>query len=292
MRKAKAASTLKQMMILMQRQLNILFSNKRKLVMILVLPILTAMVVSFVAGKNLFITYDSTKSTLFTMVCVGVWIGLFNSIQEICQEREILKREYMANLKLHSYILSKISVQAILCFVQTLVFLLICNIRMDLFNNPSTGLIGSPFFDYFVSMFLIMLSSDALGLLVSSLVKSGDLANIISPIILILQLVLSGVLFSLSGFSKNVAYLMVSKWGMEALGSIADLNSLELSTIHRAKNPETKAMLETILKRKPEDIYEAVPAHLWKTWIIMLFFIVLFCVLSTFILRRISKDSR
>ena len=71
-----------------------------RLLVLLVQPLLIAVLLYVVADKEIFDIYESTKSMLFALSCSGIWIGLFNSIQEICKERVILKREYMANLKL------------------------------------------------------------------------------------------------------------------------------------------------------------------------------------------------
>lgn len=38
----------------------------------------------------------------------------------------------------------------------------------------------------------------------------------------------SGILFNMEGMADYISYIMISKWGMEALGSIADLNNLQL----------------------------------------------------------------
>lgn len=289
-KKIKQKSALQQMWVLILRQLCILKSNFKKLLMIILLPVATAIIVTLVSSEKMFESYEDTKSTLFAMVCVAIWIGLFNSIQEICQERGILKREYMANLKLSAYIVSKFIVQAVLCLLQTAIFLGICCVGIEF---PDDGLIlGSTLSDTFITIFLIMLASDAMGLLVSSLVKSGDIANIIAPIILILQLVMSGVLFKLEGFTENISYLTVSKWGMEGLGSIADLNSLELNTILEADDEMTKQTLMDVLNREAEDIFNSTSEHLIQVWLILTVFAVTLTLISTLVLRKISKDSR
>ena len=89
-----------------------------RLLVLLVQPLLIAVLLYVVADKEIFDIYESTKSMLFALSCSGIWIGLFNSIQEICKERVILKREYMANLKLPGYVISKFVLQAVLSFVQ------------------------------------------------------------------------------------------------------------------------------------------------------------------------------
>ncbi len=287
---SKNVSGAGQFFILFVRQLYILKSNIKKLLMIILLPVITAVIVGAVSGEDVFVTYEDTKSTLFAIVCVSIWIGLFNSIQEICQERSILKREYMANLRLISYISSKFVVQAILCLIQSAILLWVCGLFIEF---PGEGLVtGSFVLDSFISVFLIMLASDALGLFISSLVKSGDIANIIAPVVLILQLVMSGVLFELEGFADTLSNVTFSKWGMECLGSIADMNNLELYMLHYAKDEPTRQTLESVIERKVYDGFTATSEHLIKTWLILLGFCVILILISSVMLRHVAKDSR
>ena len=286
----KQISVFAQIVILIKRQFSILKANIKKLLMVTLLPIVTAVIVGAVSSEKAFVTYEDTKSTLFTMVCVAIWIGLFNSIQEICQERGILKREYMANLKMFAYVTSKFTVQFLLCLLQSVLFLGICALMMDF---PSDGVVSGSFMaDAFISVFLLMLASDTLGLFVSSVVKSGDIANITAPIILIVQLVLSGVLFDLTGITEKFSYITFSKWGMDALGSVADINSLEMRMIAEAKDDATRNMLETAVERKVYDGFDANTQHVVWIWLILLMFVVILMAVSSLILRRIAKDSR
>lgn len=287
---ARQVSGMGQFWILTARQFFILKSNIKKILMISLLPIITGVIVGAVSGKTVFVTYEDTKSTLFAIVCVAIWIGLFNSIQEICQERSILKREYMANLRLTSYIFSKFFVQSILCFLQSNVFLLVVIMFVKLPGPPNPY--SSVFFlNMFITVFLIMLASDAMGLLVSSIVKSGDIANIIAPIILIIQLVLSGVLFDLSGFGEFLSFFTFSKWGMDCLGSLGDMNSLELNSLYYADD-RSKFQLQSILHTPYNADFDPTGWNLWKGWLMLTFFCVGLVLLSALVLRRVAKDSR
>lgn len=288
--RVKEKSALQQTGILIARQTDILRNNLKKIGMIVLLPVATAIIVSMVASDKVFESYEDTKSIMFAIVCVSIWIGIFNSIQEICQEREILKREYMANLKLSAYILSKFIVQAILCLGQTIIFLSICCAIVEF---PEDGIIFKwALADIFVTVFLIMLASDSIGLLVSSIVKSGDIANIIAPIILILQLVMSGVLFELDDFTEKLSYITISKWGMDALGSIANLNDLEMNLFLEATDEQTKQTLKQVIERESEDIFSATSEHILMTWGIIAIFTIVMIMVSALFLRRVTKDSR
>ena len=79
-------------------------------------------------------------------------------------------------------------------------------------------------------------------MIISSVSGNPTTAMTIMPFVLIIQLVMSGVLFSLSGFSKFISYFTLSRWGMSAFGCEADLNSIPTGTqmlYPGASNPMT-----------------------------------------------------
>ena len=71
-----------------------------------VLPVsaVIAGVVTFVVGANLFVTQEGTLMGTFALACVCIWNGSFNSVQAVCRERSIVKREHRAGLHMSSYV--------------------------------------------------------------------------------------------------------------------------------------------------------------------------------------------
>jgi ABC-type transport system involved in multi-copper enzyme maturation permease subunit len=217
---------------------------------------------------------------LFALSCSGIWIGLFDSIQEICKERVIVKREYMANLKLPGYIMSKFTLQAILGFVQALI---LTALFLGLVGKEREGLFLDNFqIEMFLTVWLTVLASITMGFVISAVVKSGDKAMAVAPFVLIVQLLFSGILFTLEGIGEKISYCTVSRWSVEAMGSISNLNDLEL------RLQQDYPMLE----HEAEAFFEATRGHLVQTWGILLGMVVLFTVVSIFALRRIAKDTR
>lgn len=103
----KKTSPLKQLGVLTKRYFELVFNDRQRLLLLLLQPFIIALLLKVVEKKDVFKIYDSTQSIMFALACSGIWIGLFNTIQEVCKERPILKREYMGNLRLWTYILSK-----------------------------------------------------------------------------------------------------------------------------------------------------------------------------------------
>ncbi|MBO4938291.1 MAG: ABC transporter permease [Oscillospiraceae bacterium] len=148
---------------------------------------------------------------------------------------------------------------------------------------PSEGLIfGSAMLEYYITIFLIVFAADTMGLCISCIVKNEQLASQMSPYILIVQLLFSGVLFAMEGTASSVSAVMLSRWGMEALGSISNLNDLPLR-------------LQEELPMIPHEADEAflyTAEHLWEVWLILLVFVVVLLIIGNVALHSVKKDTR
>lgn len=273
-------SAFRQFWILAQRYTELMLNDKPRLAVLLLQPCFIAVLLHIVADKDIFKIYENTKTILFALSCSGIWIGLFDSIQEICKERPIVKREYMANLRLTGYVLSKFLFQTVLggvqAFLLTMIFLKLSGAeRKGIFLNNFTS-------EILLTVWLTILASIAFGLLISSVVKNGDKAMTAAPFVLIIQLLFSGILFSLKGLGKEISYCTVSRWSVEALGSIAKLNKLDL------KMQKDYPMLE----HAAEDFFKATRSHVLSAWGILLFMTALLLAASVISLRRVARDRR
>lgn len=223
----------------------------------IVFAVIISLIVSLVVGEDMFTTYESTKSGFFSIASAGIWIGIFNSIQNICKEHEIIRAEYRSGMKISSYITANILWQFVICLIQSVIMIMICLIFID-FND--TGIIiGSAIVEYFISILLITFGADIMGIMISSIAGSPTTAMTIMPFILILQLIMSGVLFELSGWSEKISYITFSKWGMSAFGSIADLNSDEFPL-------KLSEVFPQVVKLETESCYDHSVSNLITAW--------------------------
>lgn len=283
-------SAKREMKLLLRQGWLVMLGERRNLIISLLFPLLAAIVSVWIAGENMFENYESTKSACFILVCSAIWCGLFNSIQSIVKERENIKRDYVSGaLRIGCYTASRAILQCVLCFAQSLVLCLAIPCVELVYGNslPSSGVLDGPvMLEYFISIFLIMYASDAMGLMISSMVKKDELASKLAPYILIAQLLFSGVLFPMEGGAQILSGLMVSRWGMEALGSVSDLNDLPLR-IH-----EEAPMTVELVKHKAEDAFDHDPAHLLLVWFVLLLFVAVPLMICAFSLRNVKKDTR
>lgn len=184
-------------------------------------------IVASITGKDMFKDFDKTNSGFFTLASACIWIGIFNSIQSICKEHEIIRAEYRQGMKISAYITANVLWQAVLCLVQSAIIFVICCIFIDF--SKSTHLLISPYVDNFITIYMLTFGAAILGIMVSSLSGTPTTAMTIMPFVLIVQLIMSGVLFELKDITEAISYITLSKWGMSAFGAESDLNSYELA---------------------------------------------------------------
>ncbi len=275
----------KELRIFTTEYIQILLGRKKDLFISLMFPVLAAIIVIWIAGENMFVHYDGTKSGSFVIVSAAIWGGLFNSIQTIVKDRKNVKRYYIAGSRLRCYTGSRAMVQFLLCVVQSAILSLSYVGVAVVYGNdlPEKGLITNyPMLEFYVSILLLMYAADTMGIMISCIVKKEEAANVLAPYILIVQLIFSGILFNMEGAADYISYIMISKWGMEALGSIANLNDLQLK-------------IQMTVPNVPHDFenrFEATSGHLFMVWAVLFGFIVAFLFIGNILLHRVSKDTR
>lgn len=282
----------RELKLLLRQGWLVMLGERRNLIFSLLFPVLAAVVTVWVAGKDMFESMEATRSACFVLVCAAIWCGLFNSIQMVVKERENIKRDYVSGaLRIECYVLSRSVLQMLLCFVQSLILVMaIPGVNWQHGNPlPRSGLIfPEPMVEFFISLFLVMYTADVLGMLISSIVKKQEMASQLAPYILIVQLLFSGVLFKMEGGAELISVLMISRWGMEALGSICDLNDLPL----RIQVENDHPMLRKLIDRDKESAFAADSEHLVMVWVILLVFVVVQLAVANICLHGVKKDTR
>ena len=209
-------------------------------------------VVTYVIGANLFKTQEGTLSGAFALVCVCIWNGFFNSIQSVCRERNIVKREHRAGLHISAYIAAHMIYQLMLCLAQTVITILI--FRLTGLTIPAAGVV-TPWgmLDLGITILLVTYAADMMALMVSCIVRSTTTAMTVMPFLLIFQLVFAGTFFPLEGFGEKLSSLTVSRWGIDSFCAVGRYNEQPMvtlwNTIFKFKDIEVlgkKPLLELI----------------------------------------------
>lgn len=165
----------------------------------------------YVFSKNL-----NLPAYLFMSIIVALFMGLTVSAEEIIRDKKILKREAFLHLSRSSYIFSKISILVILSAIQTLTFVLVGNYILE---------IKGMFLHHWFILFTTACFANLLGLNISSGFDSAVTIYILIPLLLIPQLILSGVVVKFDKLNPAIGNaatvpvvgdLMASRWAFEA----------------------------------------------------------------------------
>ena len=197
-----------------------------------VLPMaaLIAGLVGMVISNRQFINMEGTLMGSFALVMVCIWNGCFNSIQVICRERDVIKREHRSGMHISSYIVAHMIYQALLCLLQTGVTLYV--IMTVGVKFPAEGMFTRWFIvDFCISMFLITYASDMLSLWISTIARTTTTAMTIMPFVMIFQLVFSGGMLALPDWTRYITPLTISNPALKVICAQSDYNSLPMKTI-------------------------------------------------------------
>ncbi len=161
--------------------------------------------------KGLEATSDHTGA-IFFLVVAAVWFGTSNAAREIVSERAIYLRERMVNLGLVNYVLSKYILLAGFCVIQCTVLLAIVFFVLGFQGGPAAFCIQ------LAALVATSLSAVALGLLLSTVVASSEAAMALTPIALIPQVVLGGLMVPATTVPhlRWLMYAIPARWGFES----------------------------------------------------------------------------
>ena len=153
----------------------------------------------------------------FMSVIVALFMGLTVSAEEIIRDRKLLQRESFLNLSRLSYLFSKFYILFTLSAVQTLTFVLCSSWILQV-----KGMTLS----FWLVLFSTSCFANMLGLNLSSAFKNAVTVYVLIPLMIIPQLILSGVVVNFDKLNPVITTedqvpiigeIMASRWAYEAL---------------------------------------------------------------------------
>jgi ABC-type multidrug transport system ATPase subunit len=154
---------------------------------------------------------------LFISVVVAIFLGLTVSAEEIIKDQKILKRERYLSLNKGSYLASKMAILFFISLIQSLSFVLVGNTILE---------IKGMLLPFWLVLFSTSCFANVLGLNISASFNSAKVIYIIIPILIIPQLLLSGVIVRFDrlypGITNQarvplIGNTMVARWAYEAM---------------------------------------------------------------------------
>ncbi len=222
----KTPGVLGQFKIFFTRDVLSKFTNKQYLgINLLEAPVLAAILSFFVKyfgnpGEEMeYILRENVNlpSYLFIAVIVALFIGLTVSAEEIIRDQKIRAREAFLNLSQGSYLFSKISIMFMLSAVQMILYVVVGNLILEIKGMT---------FSYWLLLFSVSCFANMLGLNISASFNSAKVIYILIPLLIIPQLLFSGVIVSFDklhpAFASRsgvplIGNIMASRWAYEGL---------------------------------------------------------------------------
>ena len=217
-RRTSPADSVRQWATLTRRYFEVLSRDKFNLLILFgqapIIAFLTYLVVSAKLPRDF---------PYFVLGLVSIWFGTSIASREIIRERAVYTRERMVNLRLFPYVGSKLFVLALIVSLQ-------CALLFAAFKFfHYTGLMSMP--GWAVPQFFVMIVASlvgiGLGLFVSAIVKTSEMATSLIPLILIPQIIFSGLVGVPQGAAKAVGAIMPATWAFDGLKQFSTLDTLD-----------------------------------------------------------------
>jgi ABC-type multidrug transport system ATPase subunit/pSer/pThr/pTyr-binding forkhead associated (FHA) protein len=153
-------------------------------------------------------------TAIFMMAMSALWFGASNAVREIVGEWAVYRRERMVNLGIPAYVASKFTILGGLCAIQCFALLTIVSF--------SCGL-KAGFVESYLIVFLTALIGVGIGLVLSSIAKTSEVAIAALPIILLALFILGGMIQPvnrMNGLMRFASSFDPARWAFEALVSL------------------------------------------------------------------------
>lgn len=168
---------------------------------------------------------DLSSKLLFLLCISCIWFGCNNSAKEIVKEATIYGKERDAGLRVFSYYGSKFVLLAIVSILQASLFFWLVN----RFTHLGGDAIGQ-----WLLLSLAATTGVAMGLAISALATTEDLAATVVPMLLIPQIILAGLIAPLQNYTREFSEVFIpAYWAFQGL-----LTTMENSVQERLRDAD------------------------------------------------------
>jgi len=222
----KIPNWFQQLIVFILRDVKSKFANRQYVTLNMILTPLLALFIGYFVKYYDYVDVDKPTYTFFNndnipvyffmSIVVALFVGLIVSAEEIFRDRKILKRERFLHLSRSSYFISKVIILFTISAFQTMAFILVGNALLEIPPGEMR---------YWLILFSCSCFANILGLNISSAFDSAVTIYVLIPILIIPQLLLSGVVINFDKFNPRVGTpngipflgeMMASRWAFEA----------------------------------------------------------------------------
>jgi ABC transport system ATP-binding/permease protein len=214
----------RQFRILSQRSLAILRQDRPSFLFLLAVAPILGLLDFVMWRRNMFDSTNGDPSQCFTLlfisVLIAVIVGSLSTMREVVKESEIYRRERMIGLQILPYVMSKVGLSAVLALYQSAIFMSTKAIAVDF---PGTWVTAV---SIYVTLFLSTLGGMVMGLLVSALSTSQNMAPLLTILFLVPQITFAGSflpLRTLGPAGQAISQLTVTRWAYESMVTLSGL---------------------------------------------------------------------
>ena len=299
-----ATSSWSQFLTLTRRYVRLLWSDKPTLVYSMAQAPLMGLFLGMVAGTDIFGSgrpFATAQVALVLLMIFNLWIGASTASREIVKENPIYLRERLVSLKVPPYILSKALVLAALNVIQTACYV---GVVLLFTGSPADGAFLPAWLELMLTVWIVGVAGSAMGLFISAASANLDLALSITPSSIIPQMLLAGALFALPPSVDFLSNATIGKWGVNALGTTADLNRMYYTAAaNLPDDPRIAALVGQIVfdadnydedpgPKSVTEGRESRQAHLLGNWAVLIGWVALFTGLACAAQRRKDRAWR
>lgn len=241
----KKPGRFRQFTTFIQRDFVSKISSRRYVLFVFAQAPLLAFIMSFFL--KYYIEHDNTREYIyyynenipiyiFVSILSSFFLGITLSAEEINRDKKNLKREKFLNLSRGSYLAGKISILTIISALQSFLFVAVGN---------SVLKIDELWLENWLILFSVSVWANILGLNISSAFRQAKLIYIIIPIMIIPQMIFSGLIIRYDRMHPVLNHphevpwignLMISRWAYEGLiVELASNNSFSTATFDLQK---------------------------------------------------------
>jgi ABC-type multidrug transport system ATPase subunit/pSer/pThr/pTyr-binding forkhead associated (FHA) protein len=239
-----------------------------------------AMLIALVFARNASSTqpqdYLQAKPlTLFLTGLSAIWFGCSNAVREIVGEWAIFRRERMVGLQLWPYLLSKLAILGGLCLLQCLVLLLLVSLPCSWKANLAA---------MYGFTLTAALAGLAMGLSISALARTSEMAVALLPLVLIPMVVLGGAMMPIGkmhDIMQFVSRFMPTRWAYEGMVVLeADAMERENNTERQGNQPAPMRPPDIAERHFPRDVrHRPGQSFAWLAALTLAGFVGLFAIL-------------
>ena len=214
-----AIDTVQQWATLVARYAKVVSSDKWNLLILFGQAPIIALFTYLVVARQ-----DPRDFVYFVLALIPIWFGTSLAAREIVKERSVYQRERMVNLGLLPYVGSKLFVLSLIVSLQCA--LLFGTLKLLHFMNLMylPGMLGG--LGQWLTMVLSGIVGIALGLLISALVRTSQVATSIVPLVLIPQILFCGLVGVPRGVARIIGAAMPATWAFDEMKRLSTLDTL------------------------------------------------------------------